>query len=57
MARTKTDTKGSSKHAEQQDVTDIQNKLYLCVLDFSEEKKLRFLKMNFPRKSLTFFVD
>ena len=25
----------AKKHAEQQDVTDIQNKLILCVLEFS----------------------
>jgi len=32
MACTKTNTLNSSKHAEQQDVTNIQNKLFVCVL-------------------------
>jgi len=45
MARTETNTLNSTKHAKQQDVADIQNKLVLCVLDFlffiSD-----FLKMN-----------
>ena len=38
MALTKTNTQNSTKHAEQQDVTDIQNKLYFDVVCFLEEK-------------------
>ena len=35
-----------TKHAEQQDITDIQNKLFLCVLDFSIFiSYFRFIKM------------
>jgi len=55
MARTKTNTWNSTKHAEQQDVrvTGILNKLCVWVLDFSicifSLIIFRFLKMNSSR--------
>ena len=35
MARTKTNTQNRTKHAEQQDITDIQNKLFVYFDRFS----------------------
>jgi len=47
----------AQKHAEQQDVTDIQNILFLCVLDFSIFiVYFRFLKMNSPRNVELLFM-
>jgi len=45
MARTKQTHKTAQKHAERQDVTGTQNKLFLCVLVFSVFELL-ILKMN-----------
>jgi len=47
MASTKTNTYNNTKHAEQKDVTDIHNTLFLCVLEFSIFLFFfRFLKTN-----------
>ena len=49
-------TQNSSKHTEQQDVTDIQNILF-CVLDFSIFiVYFRVLKMNSPRNVELLFM-
>ena len=50
MARKLTNTKNSTKHAQQQDVTYILNKLFVCVLDFNFFNiHFRYHEMNFPR--------
>jgi len=49
MARTNTNTQNSTKQAEQLNVADIQNKLFVCFGFFNIFFYFRLLKINSPR--------